>query len=84
LRPFLARLDPAEHGQLLDHYTALLADAFPPQIDGKVLLHYLRLFFIAIPGGQAFCRCEERSDEAISRRRAEIGVRLLRFARNDD
>ena len=47
LRPFLARLDDAEQRQFLDRYAALLADAFPPQVDGKVLLPYPRLFFIA-------------------------------------
>jgi trans-aconitate 2-methyltransferase len=49
LRPFLARLDPDEQRQFLDRYAALLAEAFPPRADGKVLLPYPRLFFIAIP-----------------------------------
>jgi len=48
LRPFLARLDEAEQRQFLERYAALLADAFPPQVDGKVLLPYPRLFFIAV------------------------------------
>jgi trans-aconitate 2-methyltransferase len=49
LRPFLARLDPVEQPVFLDRYRTLLAGAFPPQVDGKVLLHYPRLFFIATP-----------------------------------
>ena len=49
LRPFLARLDAAEQQIFLDRYAALLAEAFPAQIDGKVLLPYPRLFFIATP-----------------------------------
>ena len=49
LRPFLARLDEAERRTFLDRYALLLAEAFPPQVDGKVLLPYPRLFFIAAP-----------------------------------
>ena len=49
LRPFLARLDAAEQRLFLDRYAALLAEAFPAQIDGKILLPYPRLFFIATP-----------------------------------
>ncbi len=47
LRPFLARLDAAEKEQFLDRYAALLAEAFPVRVDGKVLLPYPRLFVIA-------------------------------------
>jgi trans-aconitate 2-methyltransferase len=47
LRPFLARLSADEQPVFLDHYAALLADAYPAQADGKVLLPYPRLFFIA-------------------------------------
>jgi trans-aconitate 2-methyltransferase len=47
LRPFLARLDPAEQQLFLSRYAALLANAFPTRADGKVLLPYPRLFFIA-------------------------------------
>jgi trans-aconitate 2-methyltransferase len=47
LRPFLARLDPKEQRAFLDRYAALLAAAFPAQTDGKILLPYPRLFFIA-------------------------------------
>jgi len=47
LRPFLARLTDAERPVFLDRYAALLAGAYPPQADGKILLPYPRLFFIA-------------------------------------
>jgi len=47
LRPFLARLSDAERPVFLDRYAALLAGAYPPQADGKILLPYPRLFFIA-------------------------------------
>jgi trans-aconitate 2-methyltransferase len=49
LRPFLARLDAAEQRLFLDRYAALLTEAFPAQIDGKILLPYPRLFFVATP-----------------------------------
>ena len=49
LGPFLGRLDPGEQQQFLERYERLLADAFPPQADGKILLPYPRLFFIATP-----------------------------------
>ena len=47
LRPFLARLDESERPVFLDRYRALLAAEFPPRGDGKILLDYPRLFFIA-------------------------------------
>lgn len=47
LRPFLARLTDAERPQFLDRYAALLAQEYKPQSDGKILLPYPRLFFIA-------------------------------------
>jgi trans-aconitate 2-methyltransferase len=47
LRPFLARLTEAERPAFLDRYAALLAEAYPAQADGKILLPYPRLFFIA-------------------------------------
>ncbi len=49
LRPFLARLDEAEQRRFLDRYAALLGEQFPARADGKVLLPYPRLFFIATP-----------------------------------
>ena len=48
LRPFLARLTPDEQPVFLARYKALLAEAFPPRADGKVMLPYPRLFFIAV------------------------------------
>ena len=47
LRPFLARLTEAERPVFLDRYAALLAEAYCAQADGKILLPYPRLFFIA-------------------------------------
>ena len=47
LRPFLARLDDRERPVFLDRYRALLAAEFPLRGDGKLLLDYPRLFFIA-------------------------------------
>ena len=49
LRPFLARLDAAEQPVFIERYKALLAAAMPPRPDGKRLLPYPRLFFIATP-----------------------------------
>jgi trans-aconitate 2-methyltransferase len=49
LRPFLARLEADEQALFLDRYAALLAAAFPAQSDGRILLPYPRLFFIAAP-----------------------------------
>jgi trans-aconitate 2-methyltransferase len=47
LRPFLARLSEAERPVFLKRHAALLADAYPARADGKILLPYPRLFFIA-------------------------------------
>ena len=47
LRPFLARLDESERPAFLDRYRALLAAEFPARGDGKILLDYPRLFFVA-------------------------------------
>lgn len=49
LRPFLGRLDAAEQELFLDRYAAVLEAAFPKRSDGRVLLPYPRLFFIATP-----------------------------------
>jgi len=49
LRPFLARLDPAEQPVFIERYKGLLAEAMPLRPDGKRLLPYPRLFFIATP-----------------------------------
>ena len=47
LRPFLALLTEIERPLFLKQYAALLKDAYPAQADGKILLPYPRLFFIA-------------------------------------
>ncbi|HEX5317759.1 MAG TPA: trans-aconitate 2-methyltransferase [Stellaceae bacterium] len=49
LGPFLARLTADEHPRFLDRYAELLAEAYPRRSDGKVMLPYPRLFFIAVP-----------------------------------
>jgi trans-aconitate 2-methyltransferase len=51
LRPFLARLTEAERPVFLDRYAALLAEEYPARADGKILLPYPRLFFIATARG---------------------------------
>ena len=51
LRPFLARLTEAERSVFLERYAALLKEAYPAQADGKILLPYPRLFFIAVRAG---------------------------------
>jgi trans-aconitate 2-methyltransferase len=51
LRPFLARLTEAERRVFLERYAALLAEAYPAQADGRILLPYPRLFFIASQPG---------------------------------
>jgi trans-aconitate 2-methyltransferase len=52
LRPFLARLTEAERPVFLDRYAGLLGEAYPAQADGKILLPYPRLFFIATRPGK--------------------------------
>ena len=47
LRPFLAKLEPDEAPAFLAHYRRELEMAYTPQADGKVLLLYPRLFFVA-------------------------------------
>ena len=47
LRPFLEPLSPCEHEAFLSRYRAELSAAYPKQPDGKVLLRYPRLFFVA-------------------------------------
>jgi trans-aconitate 2-methyltransferase len=46
LRPFLDLLSFEEAGEFLSRYRERLAQAYPRQPDGKVLLRYPRLFFV--------------------------------------
>lgn len=48
LRPYLVRLDKAEEGPFLADYSRRIAEAYPPQADGRVLLAFPRLFVVAL------------------------------------
>lgn len=47
LRPYLAPLDTQAQAAFLARYEQALADAYPPQPDGRVLLPFPRLFVVA-------------------------------------
>jgi trans-aconitate 2-methyltransferase len=48
LRPFLAPLDADEQIAFLDDYEQRVAKAYPPLVDGRVLLCFPRLFVVAV------------------------------------
>jgi trans-aconitate 2-methyltransferase len=47
LRPYLDALEEPERGAFLANYAARIADAYPRQPDGRTLLPFRRIFFIA-------------------------------------
>jgi trans-aconitate 2-methyltransferase len=48
LRPFLSALEGEKRGGFLAAYTTAIAKAYPPRLDGKVLLRFPRLFIVAV------------------------------------
>ncbi len=47
LKPYLDPLSPSDQSEYLDPYRAEIEKAYPAQQDGKVLLRFPRLFFVA-------------------------------------
>jgi trans-aconitate 2-methyltransferase len=50
LRPYLALLAEDEREAYLGEYRRLVAEAYPPLVDGRVLLRFPRLFVVAVRG----------------------------------
>ena len=48
MRPFLAPLDAGEQTAFLDDYERRVGEAYPPLVDGRVLLCFPRLFVVAV------------------------------------
>lgn len=48
LRPYIEPLSPEEQAGYLASYTEAIAKAYPPQVDGRVILPFPRLFFVAV------------------------------------
>jgi len=47
LKPYIDLLSPEKRSDFLRHYEAAISEAYPIQGDGKVLLRFPRLFFVA-------------------------------------
>lgn len=47
LLPFLQPLEAEQQAAFLERYQAAIAEAYPPQADGRVLLPFPRLFVVA-------------------------------------
>ncbi|WP_422087792.1 trans-aconitate 2-methyltransferase [Variovorax sp.] len=53
LKPFVDRLEPALQASYLAEYERRVNEAYPPRADGKRLLAFPRMFFVAQKGGNA-------------------------------
>ncbi|MBN9021991.1 MAG: trans-aconitate 2-methyltransferase, partial [Rhizobiales bacterium] len=48
LRPYLDRLEERQRAAFLATYTERIAEAYPPLVDGRVMLRFPRLFVVAV------------------------------------